>query len=168
LTRLRQEGDDQIVDANKKVPEDETTLSKADVTERKFTPDERFEAAKKIDYIMERDESSVESIGSHGYMPGIIDIQCNLTALEAERDALKAERDAICELVGMNGKAPKVFTEALRRAEKAEIELSTLKSQLEAVIGQETAREAWEEGFDSGTVSANNKSLTSSYPLSAS
>jgi ribosomal protein S16 len=93
LTRLQQEGDDHIVDANKKVPEDETALPAMDAEELPFSAEQRLDAAKKIDYIIERDESVVESIGHHGYMPGIIDIQCNLTALEAERDALKAERE---------------------------------------------------------------------------
>lgn len=118
-------------------PEDETTLPAMDAKELPFSAEERLDAAKKIDYIMERDENVVLTIGNHGYLPGIVDIQCRLTTLEAERDALKAENEELKSATSVKNTFWGQYKAQRQRAD-------TLQSQLDAVVGQETPQEAWD------------------------
>jgi hypothetical protein len=49
---------------------------------------------------------------------------------------------------------PPVLFELQHRAESAEAELATIKSQLDAVVGQETPQDAWERGYKEGVTNA--------------
>lgn len=108
--------------AKAKLPtsEDETTLPAMDVTEEDRKEAHRVNIAPLKSGEEDRLWTAME-----------IALQRKLRTVIAERDALKAERD-------------KLLTESIEDFNNAEDQLSTLKSQLDAVVGQETAESAWD------------------------
>ena len=130
-------------------PEDETTLPTTDVSQPKRPPIFHREIYAGGDFhavaVYRKSESDAL-----------------FEAIEAERDALKVERDNWAGIAGGNAGEIEVLrtqlaamTEDRNLWQDAHNDDCPNKAALDAV-GQETPQEAWERGYDAGTMAAHN------------